>query len=230
MRAFSCPRGGPRLVPRFKPMHSLKSSCLRRYKFWILCTLWAGQAYADARAEVYAAWDAMYAAGTYRTQIEATAMGQSYRQTIDIVLPDRVRASGGPGGDVVVTPEGAWMRLPGEEWTEAPQSTRELSKLFLSADYLRQTKEGVRSVTALPAETLKGRRMRVYRIEQTMKVLAVESVSRIKLYVDPASGRPVRQIIDAQAAGQTSHTAQDIEYVSKLDIVPPVVPQQPAGP
>lgn len=185
--------------------------------------LGAGAAWADARAEVYAAWDAMVAAGKYRTRIDATAMGQRYQQTIEIALPDRVRVEGGPGGDLVITPDGGWMRLPGAGWTEAPQSTRELSKLFLSADYLRQSKDGVRSVSALPAERLGGRPVRVYRIEQTMTVLKVQSSNTITLYVDAVSGRPLRQIIEAEAAGQHSHTVQDIEYPDTLDIVPPVL-------
>jgi outer membrane lipoprotein-sorting protein len=185
----------------------------------LLCC--AGLAQADPKAEVFAAWDAMVAARAYRATIEISANDQSFHQTVEMVIPDRMRMIGGPGGDVIVNPEGMWMKLPGAEWTLAPEATAALSRHNMSAAFIEEAKNGVRSVTALPPETVDGKQARVYRVEQTMTIVGVESTSITKLYVDVASGRPVRQEIEARAMGQSSRTVQTLEYVADLQILAP---------
>lgn len=179
-------------------------------------------ALADAKTEVFAAWDAMFAASSYRANIHASSGDQHYEQTIEIQLPDRIHMRGGPGGDVIVTPEGAWMKPPGGNWSVAPESTAALSKQFMSQEFVAQTKASVTAVEALGSESLRGQPVRVYRIEQTQTILGIKSTSTIKLYVDIGSGRPIRQEIDANAMGRDSRTVQDIEYVDTLQIKPPM--------
>lgn len=187
----------------------------------LLGLLIAAPAWADARAEVYAAWDAMVAAKSYRAQIQTSSGGQTYQQTVEIIVPDRFRMIGGPGGDVVGTPQGAFIRLPGQDWTPAPPSVAEMSKSFMSAAYVEQAKRAITAVTALGTEVVAGKPARTYQVEQTMQVLDVESKTSTKLYVDIATGLPVRQEIDASARGNTAHTLQDISYESDLVIEAP---------
>lgn len=178
-------------------------------------------AHADPKAEVFAAWDAMIAAKSYRSSLQTTAAGQTFRQTVEIVVPDRMRVTGGPGGDVVITPDGAWMKLPGQDWTDLPAATAALSREQMSTKFVEKAKAGVKSVEALGDEQLAGREMRTYRIEQTLTTMGVESQMSTKLYVDVASGRPARQEVDATTMGQQMHQVQDIEYLAGIEIVAP---------
>lgn len=180
-----------------------------------------GLAHADPKAEVFAAWDAMIAAKSYRARIETSAGDQTFRQSVEMVIPDRMRITGGPGGDLVITPEGAWIRIPGQDWMEAPPGTAAVSKQYMSPEFVEQAKAGVKSVEALGDESVAGKPAKTYRIEQTMTMMGIEAQTSTKLYVDTASGRPVRQEVDAVSMGRNSRTVQDIEYVSGLEIAAP---------
>jgi outer membrane lipoprotein-sorting protein len=181
----------------------------------------AGTAHADPKAEVFAAWDAMIAAKSYRATVETTANSMKFEQTIEIIIPDRMRMHGGPGGDLVITPEGAWIKIPGSDWTEAPPATAALSKQYLSPEFIDKAKAAVKSVAALGTEDVAGKPARTYQVDQVMTTMGVESETSTKLFVDVASGRPVRQEIDARAMGTASRTVQEIEYVADLEIVAP---------
>ena len=105
-------------------------------------------AHAEPKDEVFAAWDAMIAAKSYRATIETSASNQTFKQTVEIIIPDRMRMTGGPGGDFLITPEGAWLRLPGQEWTDAPPGTSAMSKQFMSPEFVEQAKAGNVMLTA----------------------------------------------------------------------------------
>lgn len=191
-------------------------------RFLAVVTLLASStALAAPKDEVFAAWEAMFAAKSYRARIETTVNDQVFQQVVDVVLPGRMRMSGGPAGDMVVTPEGAWMKPPGEGWTQAPAATSALGKQFLSRDFIEQAKAGVQSVEDLGTEDLDGKRVRIYQLEQTMTIVGVESSSSTRLYVDVASGRPVRQEIESRAMGRSSRTVQTLEYLADLKIDAP---------
>lgn len=181
----------------------------------------AGTAHADPKAEVFAAWDAMIAAKSYRASVQTTAGDVVVKQTIEMIIPDHMRVTGGPGGDLVITPAGAWLKAPGQEWMAAPPGTAAMSKQYMSEEFVAQAKAGVKSVEALGTETVAGKPARTYQVEQVMTMMGIESQSTTKLFVDVDSGRPVRQEVDASAMGRSSRTVQDIEYVADLKIVAP---------
>jgi outer membrane lipoprotein-sorting protein len=177
---------------------------------------------ADPKTEVFAAWDAMVAAKSYRAEMETTAAGQTFKQTIEVIIPDHFRMYGGPGGEMILTPEGAWMKFPGQDaWMDAPPGTTEMARQFMSPEFIEQAKAGIRSVESLGTESVGDRETRVYQVEQVMTVMGIESKTSSRLYVDTASGRPVRQEIESEAMGQRSSTRQEIRYVADLEIVAP---------
>ncbi len=182
----------------------------------------ATAAHADPKAEVFAAWDAMIAAKSYRASIETTANDQVFKQTIEMIIPERMRMTGGPGGDFVITPEGAWIKIPGQGWTDAPPGTSAMSKQFMSPEFVVKAKAGVKSVKALGAESIGDRDVKTYQIEQVMTMMGIESRSTTKLFVDAKTGRPVRQEVESAAMGRSSRTVQDIEYVADLQINSPL--------
>lgn len=187
-----------------------------------LALLLSGTASAAAKDEVFAAWDAMFDAGAYRATIETTVNNQVFQQTIDVVLPGRMRMMGGPGGDMVVTPDGAWMKLPGEDhWIKAPASTASVGQQFLSRDFINQAKAGVQSVESLGVDQINGQSVRIYRVQQTMSIVGNEVSSNTRLFVDTASGRPLRQEIESTAMGRNSRTVQTLQYLPDLKIVAP---------
>ena len=181
----------------------------------------AGAAHADPKTEVFAAWDAMIAAKSYRASVEVTAGDVVVKQTIEMIIPDYMRVTGGPGGDLVITPAGAWLKAPGQEWMAAPPGTAAMSKQYMSEEFVAQAKAGVKSVEALGTETVAGKPARTYRVEQLMTMMGVESQTSTKLFVDAENGRPIRQEIDATTMGRSSRTLQDIEYVADLKITAP---------
>lgn len=182
----------------------------------------ASHASADPKTEVFAAWDAMVAAKSYRAEMETTAAGQTFKQTIEVIIPDHFRMYGGPGGEMILTPEGAWMKFPGQDaWMDAPPGTTEMARQFMSPEFIEQAKAGIRSVESLGTESVGDRETRVYQVEQVMTMMGIESKTSSRLYVDTASGRPVRQEIESEAMGQRSSTRQEIRYVADLEIVAP---------
>ncbi len=184
--------------------------------------LFSVTAHADPKTEVFAAWDAMIKAKSYRAAMQIEAGGQNYQQNLDIIIPDHFRMSGGPGGDVVLTPAGAWMKPPGGQWMAAPDSMRAMSKQFMGEDFIAQAKAGVTKVEAKGQKDVAGVATKVYEVHQTMTVMGVESSSVTQLYVAIDTGRPVRQEIKATAMGQSSTTTQDITYAPDLKIEAPM--------
>lgn len=189
--------------------------------FMLIAMAMSSLAHADSKDEVFAAWEAMFAAKSYRATIETTVDNRVFQQSIDVVLPGRMRMRGGPGGDMVVTPEGAWMKIPGEDWSEAPPSTAALGQQFLSRDFIDQAKAGVRLVEALGIEDVKGKPAKVYRVDQSMTIVGTEVLSSTRLFVDVESGRPVRQEIESTAMDRKSRTVQELEYLPGLTIEAP---------
>jgi hypothetical protein len=182
----------------------------------------ASLASADPKAEVFAAWDAMVAAKSYRAELETTAAGQTFKETIEVIIPDHFRMYGGPSGEMILTPEGAWIKFPGQDaWMPAPPGTTQIARQFMSPEFIEQAKAGVRSVKALGTERVGDTEARVYQVEQVMTVMGIESKTSSRLYVDIASGRPIRQEIESEAMGQRSSTRQEIRYVADLQIVAP---------
>jgi len=183
---------------------------------------WSQTALADAKAAVFAAWDAMVEARTYSTQVVTTAGDQVISQKVDVIFPDATRITGGPLGDVVVTLNGAWQKAPGQEWAVAPDYIGTMTRQFMGKAFLDQAKAGVTAAEALPDSTLGGRAVKVFKVEQSLTVMGIQSQSSTRLYVDASNGRPLRQEIDSTAMGKSSKVVQDIIYVPDLKIDPPI--------
>lgn len=182
----------------------------------------ASLVHADPKAEVRAALDAMVAAKSYRAEMQTTAAGQTFKQTIEVIFPDHFRMKGAPSGDMIVTPNGAWIKLPGQShWIDALPGTAQIARQFMSPEFFDQAKASIRSVEALGQQEFNGTEVRVYKVEQVMTVMGVESKATSRMYVEVASGRPIHQEIESEAMGRRSVTRQDIQYVPDLEIVAP---------
>ncbi len=183
----------------------------------------AGNAHADAKEDVFKAWDAMLAAKSYSTRIATTMDGNTTTQVFDVIVPDHARSTGGPMGDLVLTPKGAWLKAPGQaSWAPAPEFMVTLTRQLMSPEFIAKAKAGVTEAKSLGLEDLRGSQVQAYEIQQTLNLMGIQSQNTTRLLVDPKSGRPLRQEIDATAMGKASHVVHDITYVPDLKIDAPM--------
>ena len=182
----------------------------------------AGTAFADAKSEVFAAWDAMLAAKSYSTRMVTTIGEQTHTQVIEVIVPDHARTSGGPMGDLVLTPKGAWLKAPGKDWGPAPEFMVTLTRQMMSPEFISKAKSGVTSAKDLGLQDFSGKPVRAYAIEQTLTIMGIQSHNTTRLLVEANSGRPLRQEIDSIMMGKSSHVVHDITYVPDLKIDAPM--------
>lgn len=184
-----------------------------------------GQAALDLFKEVAAAQAAQK---TMRMTMTSEKNGKVTETVMELIRPDRLKSSGGPGGDMIIIPEGTYMRETGGEWIKAPfdlsgsmnemlsmADTEELLK-YLNIDNLHLVGGGI----------VDGRPCWIYEYETTIKVTDITMQTQAKIWLGIADklaykSESVTQS-SADPAGATTTTTVLYEYGLDLEIEAPI--------
>lgn len=184
-----------------------------------------GQAALDLFKEVAAAQAAQK---TMRMTMTSEKNGKVTETVMELIRPDRLKSSGGPGGEMIIIPEGTYMRETDGEWIKAPfdlsgsmnemlsmADTEELLK-YLNIDNLHLVGGGI----------VDGRPCWIYEYETTIKVTDITMQTQAKIWLGIADklaykSESVTQS-SADPAGATTTTTVLYEYGLDLEIEAPI--------
>lgn len=177
-------------------------------------------AHADPRAEVLAAYEKMLNGPPYQSDMTVVAGGRTSKTTVIIDLPDRFHIKN-EGGEFILTPEGNWMKPAGSaQWMQPPMDLSAMKQPF-SPELVEKGMAAIANVEALGTERVGSADTKVYRYTQDLEVMGVRSESTSTVYVDQATGLPVRFASKGKAMGVESDTTQDLRYDEGLAVKAP---------
>jgi hypothetical protein len=176
----------------------------------------AGQACADARSDVLAAFDAAMEKKSYRATSTVEAKGRSTRTVIDVRLPASFHMRS-PDTEMIILPGTSWMNSGGQ-WMKLPMDmSKTVQGLTLSA--MKEGANLVRDVKELEPETVAGCAATRYGYRTEGRIMGVDVAADVELAVCDDTGLPVR-LVSVDPKGK-SRTVIDYDYDTPVDIRAP---------
>ncbi len=165
---------------------------------------------------------------TMRAVMTSEKSGTVTEMVIEMIPPDRLASKGNSTGDMIIVPEGVYMKQAGGAWTKLPidasglisdvlsQATTEELLKYLNIDNLR----------AVGVDVVNGRPCWVYEYETTMDVANITVQTQAKMWVGIADKLPYKSVSVTQSsddpAGVTTTTTLLYEYGLDLKIEAPI--------
>lgn len=172
---------------------------------------------ADARDEVFKAYQKLMAS---RFAVDITTSGESgaMKSHGEYDTVERIHFKN-DRMEMVVIPEGTWMKPAGSDWMQPPMDMSGMVKQFIpkSIDDLRAM---TKNAADAGATTWNGQAVHAYSYDVDTTVMGIHVTSTNKIYLN-AAGQIVHAESDGTAMGKKSHTAQDIRYDDSIRVNPP---------
>lgn len=165
---------------------------------------------------------AMVERGSFVAEIRADAGGRTVDSRVAVIWPDRYHMTSTGGGtdmETIIVPGGSYMKQGGE-WMKLPMDMGQMIRAF-QPDAMEQSLANLANAEELPAETVDGRRARVFRYDTSARVMGIRSSSTVKVWLDADTLLPIQQEVDGEAMGTKSRTTQRYSYPDALRIEAP---------
>lgn len=183
----------------------------------VAVALGAQRACADARDEVVAAWDKTIERGSYRMQMTTESRGRPHAQQMDVQLPASFHMRS-PDSEMVMLPQGTWMRVNGE-WMQMPMNMSRMVEGF-SADAIEQGKRSLADVERVGEGSVEGCEAVTYRYTTRGKFMGITSDSATEMAVCKDSGLP-RLLISTSGKRRADTVRIVYDFDAPIDIRPP---------
>lgn len=171
----------------------------------------------DAQAVVVAAQKKMMDL-RFRTEMTSTSKGETSKATGEFDTMERMHMKT-PDAEIIMVPEGVWMRSKGEGWMKPPIDMSGMFKQFMPKT-VADIQKGMSNVKDEGMSTWQGKPTRVISYDMNTKVMGFSVKSHNRLWIDK-SGLPIHSEVDSEAMGQKSHAVQDIIYDDSIRITAP---------
>ncbi len=182
----------------------------------LLSLLAPGLALADARADLVSAYQKMMD-GRFESQTVTSDGGKEQRIVAQYDTMRRVHLTT-PDTEIVMIPEGTWMRA-GDEWMQPPFDMSGMFK-HLMPTTAEQLQSGLSNVKDEGMQSVDGKSLRAISYDQKMSVMGIDVTSHNKAFLDPG-GRIVRAESTGEAMGRKSSTVQTIRYDDSIRVEKP---------
>ncbi|HUD42390.1 MAG TPA: hypothetical protein VMR06_10405 [Dokdonella sp.] len=177
----------------------------------------AAPARADARDAVLAAHRATMDARV-RVETVSSAGGQQARSTVRYDTSRRVHLKT-DRMEMIVLPEGIWMRNGDGGWTKPPFDASALVRQLVP-ETVEQMQKGLSNVVDEGPATFGGQPARAYSFDVAMTMMGISVNSRSRILVG-ADGRIVQAVTDGEALGKKSRSEQTYHYDDAIRVVAP---------
>lgn len=186
----------------------------------VIAALAGGNARADARDDVLAAYRATYSSGKIRIRSEIDAGGKKMNQSVEIHLPDSFHIKSDQM-EAIVLPSGSYMKPSGQQWMRSPIDMGTMIHQF-TEEGRKRSQESIANVQDLGNESADGKAAHAYSYDADGEAMGVKSKSHIKVWIDSADQRIVQMLVDGEAMGHKSKTTQHYEYDNSITITAPM--------
>jgi hypothetical protein len=183
------------------------------FVLFAVAALFAADARADARADVFAAFEKAMARQSYRTVATTDTGGRSITTTIDVQLPASFHMKN-PDVEVIVLPGATWMNQGGQ-WMKLPMDMSAMVK-NMTVQAMKESAGLVQDVTEEGSETIDGCDATLYRYRTAGKVMGIQADADVQLAI--CDGLPVRAITSDKGKNRT---VVSYDYDAKVDIKAP---------
>lgn len=183
----------------------------------IACACASGSVRADARADLLDAFqktmDSRFAVDARSTgDGEATTMHGEYDTIKRIhMTTDDV--------EIIVVPEGTWMRSGGGDWTQPPIDMSAMVNRLMPQT-IAEMRDGISNVKDEGATTWQGQPARIVSFDQKTKIMMFTVESSNRVWID-AQGRIIHSEAESTTMGKKSKTVQDIRYDDSIRVTAP---------
>jgi hypothetical protein len=153
--------------------------------------------------------------------------GTASETVMELVRPDRLRSSGGPGGDMVIVPEGTYMKPAGGAWQKAPFNMSDGIGEMLSQASVEEMMKNITVEKLRPggAALVNGKPCWIYEFEQTIEVMNQKVESKAKIWVGIGDKLPYKSVAESESSaepGVVTTTTILYEYGGDLQIEAPI--------
>jgi hypothetical protein len=172
---------------------------------------------ADAREDVFKAYQKLMAS-RFAVDITTAGDGGTLKSRGEYDTVDRIHFRN-DRMEMIVVPEGTWMKTAGADWMQPPMDMSGMVKQFVPKS-IGDLRSSTKNAVDEGATTWNGQSVHAYSYDVDTTVMGIHVTSSNRIFLD-AAGRIVHAESDGQAMGKKSHTTQDIRYDDKIRVNPP---------
>ncbi len=158
---------------------------------------------------------------TMRMRMTSVKGGTTTTMVMELVRPDRLHSSGGPGGEMLIVPEGTYLKPAGGAWQKAPYDLSDSIGDLLSQTSVEEVLQNLTVDQLRPAgaAVLNGKPCWIYAYEQTMEVMGQKIESSAKIWVGVADKLPYQSVAETETSAEPGViTTTTILYEYGLDL------------
>lgn len=184
-----------------------------------LCVITAapGLARADARADILDAFQKMMDS-RFAIDARSTTDGETTTSHAEYDTIKRFHMKSSEM-EIVVLPEGTWMRSGGGDWMKPPFDVGAMASKLVPQT-IEEMQKDIANVKDEGATTWQGKPARIVSYDMDTKIMMFTVESHNRVWID-AQGRIIHSEADSTAMGKKSHTVQDIRYDDTIRISAP---------
>lgn len=172
---------------------------------------------ADAQSDVSNAYQKMMDS-RFSAEMTTTGDGKTTKASGEYDTIKRIHMKM-PEMEIIVLPEGTWMRTGDGDWTKPPIDMSAMFKRFMPQT-IADMQKGISNVKDEGKSTWQGQPVQVVSYDMNTKVMGFSISSHNRLWIDD-SGRAIHSEVDSTAMGHKSHTVQDIKYDDSIRVTAP---------
>ncbi len=176
----------------------------------------------DARAELLGLWGKMFAERdlAFSAKIATTdKKGRVTQSEMRANWPNRFHMKSAET-EFIIIGDSTWMRPEGQNWMKFPMNMSKIIDAY-KPEAMKAANEATTNVRQLDDATINGHDCKVFAYDFDAKVMGIRSKGSSTVYLDKASGYPVRAETDGEAMGQHSKTVVDYTYDAGIRVIAP---------
>ena len=178
-------------------------------------------AHADPKADLLATAEAMGKVGKFKSSSTITGDdGKVFKTSAQVIWPDRFHIVTDQM-EAIILPGKSYMKQPGQAWQVLPVDLSQMVAGF-RAENMKQSMASTSNVKDLGTSEVNGHAVHGYEYDSSATVMGQTSKAHSKMWLDVATGLPVRQEVDGEAMGHKSHTVQDYDFTTPVKIEAPI--------
>jgi hypothetical protein len=177
-----------------------------------------GDASAEPRDELIAAWQKVMDRGSYRMLMSVESRGRTQSQEMDVQLPSSFHMRS-PETEMILLPQGTWMRVNGN-WMQMPVNMSKTIEGY-TADAIEEGKQSLGAVERIGEGVVEGCEAVTYRYTSSGKFMGVKGDSAAEMAVCKDTGLP-RLLTSTSGSARRPEVVRIVyDFDTAIDIRPP---------
>jgi hypothetical protein len=172
----------------------------------------------DAKKAILNSLDELEKAGPYKTHTQVTAGTSKFESIAEVILPNRFHIISS-GQEMLIVGPRSYIKQKGK-WISFPVDVSGIVA-GLRGSLRSEIANGIREPKLTRVDMVDGKPAVVYQFKEKIGSDDEQIDSQVELWIDQARGLPIRQEIDSNNDGVTTHTEQVILYDPSITIEDP---------